>query len=83
MKTFKRYIRNLGISIDQLGNALTGGDPDETISSRLGKCKERGSSICTAVCKVLTRIWQFFGSKQHSHCIDVIERDEGKDGIIR
>ncbi len=27
------------ISIDQLGNTLVGGDPDETISSTLGKIK--------------------------------------------
>lgn len=33
----KRYFWNVLIAIDQLGNALTGGDPDETISSRAAK----------------------------------------------
>jgi hypothetical protein len=27
------------IALDQLGNALGGGDPDETISSRIGRTK--------------------------------------------
>jgi hypothetical protein len=30
------YFRNLFIAIDQLGNALTGGNPDVTISARTG-----------------------------------------------
>lgn len=33
----KKYIYNILIGIDQLCNAILGGDPDETISSRLGK----------------------------------------------
>jgi len=32
-----KYLLNILISIDQLGNTFAGGDPDETISSRLGK----------------------------------------------
>ena len=85
MKTLKRYIRNVGVGLDQWVNAILGGDPDETISSRLGKCKETGNKFCTIVCKVLTRVWVFFGSKksdEHGHCISVIEHDEGKDRII-
>lgn len=33
----KKYLYNILIGIDQLANAILGGDPDETISSRLGK----------------------------------------------
>lgn len=33
----KRYIWNIFIGIDGLCNAILGGDPQETISSRLGK----------------------------------------------
>jgi hypothetical protein len=33
----KQYIWNIAIALDQLGNVLTGGVPDETISSRMGK----------------------------------------------
>jgi len=32
-----RYFKNLLIALDQGGNTLIGGDPDETISSRFGK----------------------------------------------
>ncbi len=31
-----RYLGNLFVSIDQLGNVLAGGNPDNTISSRVG-----------------------------------------------
>lgn len=30
------YLRNIFVSVDQLGNALAGGDPDNTISARIG-----------------------------------------------
>lgn len=33
----KKYIWNVLIALDQLGNALTGGFADETMSSRMGK----------------------------------------------
>jgi len=32
----KKYLFNIGVSIDQLGNAITGGDPDNTISAKVG-----------------------------------------------
>jgi hypothetical protein len=42
----KRYVRNLLISLDQLANTILGGDPDETMSSRMGKhLKKRDSWI--------------------------------------
>jgi len=37
MAQIKQYFWNLLISIDQLVNTIFGGDPDETISSRIGK----------------------------------------------
>lgn len=41
--TFKRYILNVLIGIDQLGNALLKGNPDETISSRSYRRRVEGS----------------------------------------
>ncbi|WP_302621011.1 hypothetical protein [Cupriavidus taiwanensis] len=38
----KRYFWNVLIAIDQFGNALGAGDPDETISSRAGNAKRAG-----------------------------------------
>ena len=33
----QRYLLNILIALDQMGNTLLGGDPDETISSRVGR----------------------------------------------
>jgi hypothetical protein len=45
----KRYIWNLLISIDQLFNVLLGGDPDETMSSRMGKRVRKGDTFSKIV----------------------------------
>jgi len=71
MELIKKYILNILIGIDQLGNALLGGDPDETISSRLGK-NYRGSFLEKFVDKI-------FGD---GHCEGSLEEDEGKDAIL-
>jgi len=48
----KRYVLNVLIAIDQLGNELIGGDPDETISSRASKRREH-CKLCHWLCIVL------------------------------
>lgn len=45
----KRYIWNLLIAIDQLFNALLFGDPDETLSSRMGKRARLGCKFSVFV----------------------------------
>ena len=65
-----RYIKNIGIAIDQLVNTLAFGDPDETVSSRVGKAKRRGSKVAALFCLILNRI-------DPNHCCDAIEEDEG------
>lgn len=69
----KKYIWNVLIAFDQFVNALTGGDPDETISSRTGKLKDK-------------RIWakylsNFLDLFEKDHTTKSIERDEGKNGV--
>ncbi len=74
-----RYVWNLLISIDQLFNAIFGGDPDETISSRLGKIitdRPESCVACVYICKVLHWI-------DPNHCVKVIEDDRGDREIIR
>lgn len=66
----KRYIWNVLISLDQLGNTILGGDPDETISSRLGKKEREGSKIAKWACSILNKF-------DHCHCKNSIEEDEG------
>lgn len=61
-----RYILNILIAIDQLFNASFAGNPDETISSRLGKCAKW---ICKAICRIL----DFF---EKDHCVKSIENIE-------
>lgn len=68
---FKKYILNLLIALDQFGNTLFGGDPDETISSRLGK-HYRGTLLEKFV------DWLFWPN----HCEGAAENDEGKDAIL-
>ncbi len=46
------------ISLDQLGNTLAFGNPDETISSRAGRCARKGGNRpCYWLCRML-------------HCVD-------------
>jgi len=70
LKILGKYLLNILISIDQLINTLAGGDPDETISSRLGKFYKNSFLV-----KILNWI-------DSNHCKDSIEEDEGKDRII-
>lgn len=68
------YVWNLLIALDQLLNTLLAGDPDETLSSRMGKYVQRGRGwLPCQLCKLLD--WLF---KDKDHCINNIEPDEGK-----
>ncbi|TFW71914.1 hypothetical protein C3Y98_05285 [Methylotenera oryzisoli] len=58
-------------SFDQLGNATTGGNEDELISSRAAKARKRGEKWACVLCKILDKI-------EANHCENSIEYDEGK-----
>jgi len=78
-----KYLVNILISIDQLGNTLMGGDPDETISSRLGKIKRNNGGKIPST-KPLAKVIDWGLDKIDSnHSIDAIEEDEGADEIKR
>lgn len=66
----KRWFINILVGMDQLANAVAGGDPDETISSRCGK-REKSNRLCKWLCKMLNKL-------DPRHCADAIEADEGK-----
>ena len=36
-----RYLRNVLVSVDQLANALLAGYPDETLSARSWRCRDK------------------------------------------
>lgn len=50
----RRDTLNWLIGLDQLGNTLALGDPDETISSRAGRCARKGGNRpCYWLCRAL------------------------------
>lgn len=61
------YLKNLLISVDQLLNAVFAGNPDETISSRLGK-RVSTCRFCNWFCKMLDKV-------DYRHCQESIEYD--------
>lgn len=68
----KPYIWNNLIALDQLLNALLGGDPQETISSRCGKRISKGRCyLCGPLCALLRKV-------DPSHCIKSINPNEGE-----
>lgn len=69
----RRYLLNILIGIDQLGNAILGGDPDETISSRCAKAAY-GSGFW--------RLGQILEAIDPGHLARTVERDEGKDQVL-
>ena len=78
----RKWLFNIALSIDQLGNAVMGGNADETISSRLGKLKlKHGGKISWR--RPIAKIIDWFLDKIDSgHSIDAIEEDEGKNAVI-
>jgi len=70
----RRYIVNVLIALDQFANALMGGDPDETISSRAGRALRSKHKPLWA--RVLCWLLNWIDPR---HCIDAIEPDEGVD----
>jgi len=78
----KKWIVNILIGVDQLGNALLMGDPDETISSRLGKMKLHYGGVIPWY-RPLSKIVDYGLDKiDPNHSIDAIEHDEGKDEVL-
>jgi hypothetical protein len=63
----KNYFWRILIAIDQLFNAILGGDEDETISSRCGKLAQKGQDG-------YARVIDFFLGE--GHCKASIEEDE-------
>ncbi len=57
------------VALDQLLNVVALGNPDETISSRAQKAKERGKRWGCVLCAALDKI-------DPGHCARAVERDE-------
>lgn len=76
IEKLKRWFWNILISIDQMANTFLWGDPDETLSSRMGKMVKKGTAgkVEKTLCEVLDKI-------DDNHCEESIEHDEGKDEV--
>lgn len=73
--SFSRYFWNILIAFDQLVNTILGGDPDETISSRMGKHVANGQcKLCRLICFLLDIV-------DKDHCTKSIEPDEGSRNV--
>ena len=69
-----RWFWNILIALDQLGNAVLGGDPDETISSRA--VKNRHTLIWGLLVKILDTL-------DPGHSARSIEEDEGDNTRLK
>jgi len=76
-----RYLLNVLISLDQLGNSILLGDPDETISSRIGRIKRKWGGRIPRW-RIFTRMTDWVLERiDPGHSIDAIEEDEGDKGL--
>lgn len=76
------YIYNLLVAFDQLGNAIAGGDPDSTISARVGFFANQGENLTKypRFWKFLEKIinFAFWPVDGNNHCKDAYESDPEK-----
>lgn len=80
---FRAWLFNVFVGIDTLINgALFFGDAGETLSSRLGKGKQKKQPVHTFFSRIVDAFWKaLFGQK--NHCVKSIQYDEGKHAISR
>ena len=82
-KLIGKYLFNVLISIDQFGNALSGGDPDETISSRIGKIKLAHKGKIPVYHPLAGTIDYFLDRIDRDHSIEAIETYAGEDACLK
>jgi hypothetical protein len=80
----RKYVWNVLIAIDQLMNALFGGDPDETISSRMGKWARDNYHVACDNRLVLWAVLNWIVNKfERDHFKKSIDDSEGKDSVLK
>ena len=79
----ERFAVNILLVLDETGNVLTGGAPDETMSQRLARARRDGTgrvrAFATASCAVLTWIGQRLGATE-DHCTWALDAAGGSAG---
>ena len=64
----RRWLWNMLVSLDQLGNTLIGGWPDETVSSRAARSYRAGRRFGRFMCWWLNKL-------EPNHCEKAIESE--------
>jgi|JI7StandDraft_1071085.scaffolds.fasta_scaffold483599_1 hypothetical protein len=74
-----RYLFNLLVSIDQLGNTICGGNPDCTISARIGYFASLKTGIYRYYWKFVESIvdFTFWPLQGPGHCFKAYQNDPG------
>jgi hypothetical protein len=70
-----RYLLNLLILLDEAGNTLAGGSPNETISERAAKARNAGRKWGCLLCAALNWI-------NPGHCDNALTSTIGDDAVI-
>jgi len=76
----RAYAFNLLVAIDIVLNAVIGGDPGETISSRAGKGRRKDQPVHTFAANAIDTLFKAF-FQEANHCETSIQQDEGKNAI--
>lgn len=77
-----RYVKNVLVTLDCLGNTLLGGDPDETISSRSSKAMAYEQSVNPPRWGWGCRMCSFLAIFQENHCAKALERNKGSRAVV-
>jgi hypothetical protein len=76
-----QYFINLLISLDQMGSALRGWSPDETISSMLGKMERYYGKDFKSRRHLAWLLSRSLNRIEQQHCSKAIEEDEGEEAV--
>ena len=82
MNTIGRYLLNLLILLDETGNTLTGGSPNETISERSAKARAAGRKWGCVMCAFLGWCASKIAGHTVDHCAQALTSTIGDDAII-
>ena len=75
------WVFNIFLSVDQVGNSILGGDPTETISSRLGKWLTLEIDVIRVT--IAQGVCWFLDLIDPNHCFDSINENTGDKAIIQ
>ena len=73
MSMLSRWTYGVLIGIDQLGNAILGGNPDETISSRIGRLKDNNGGTISSGYPVTRLVDNLLEWLQPGHSHNAVE----------